>query len=150
MRLKINDNPNKELGEALLESGPLAAGALPGVGGASEAGSRAVLEDKMEEILKEAGDARKFSISLAHLEYSDDLVTQMKKHSVKLETIYAKLQDLRKRGVKNNASYEKFYGIYEAMSQWYKRTVAAKALQSGLKKKKSKKNKKGEKDTPAK
>ena len=41
-----------------------------------------LVQDKMDEILKEASDARKFSISLAHLDYSDDLVAQMKKHSV--------------------------------------------------------------------
>lgn len=78
----------------------------------------------MDEMLKEASEARKFSISLAHLEYSDDLVSQMKKHSVKLETIYAKVQDLKKRGVKNNARFEKFYAIYDSMSQWYKKAEA--------------------------
>ena len=83
----------------------------------------------MDEILKEASDARKFSISLAHLDYSDDLVAQMKKHSVKLETIYAKLQDLKKRGVKNNASYEKFYS-FESMNQWYKKAEAMKTFGS--------------------
>ena len=89
-----------------------------------------LVQDKMDEILKEASDARKFSISLAHLDYSDDLVTQMKKHSVKLETIYAKLQDLKKRGVKNNASYEKFYSIFESMNQWYKKAEAMKTFGS--------------------
>ena len=52
MSLKIKDNPDKELGDALLESGPLAAGALPSVGGASEAGSKAVLEALHGEVTK--------------------------------------------------------------------------------------------------
>ena len=78
----------------------------------------------MAEILKEAGDARKYSISLAHLEYGEDLVEKMKKHSGKLEVIYAKLQDLTARGIKKNKAFEKFYEIYDSIHKWYTKAEA--------------------------
>ena len=78
----------------------------------------------MADILKQAADARKYSISLAHLEYGGDLTQRMKKHSSKLEHVYAKLQDLQKQGSKENARYEKFFAVAEHMGKWYSNAEA--------------------------
>ena len=80
--------------------------------------------EKMSEILKEAADARKYSISLAHLEYGDDLVMKMKAHSTKLEQVYAKLQDMNQKGVKSDKRFQKFYDIYDDMHKWYAKAEA--------------------------
>ena len=73
----------------------------------------------MQEILNESTAARKYAIALKHVEYSGDLVTLLTKHGSKLEEIYAKLQELKKRGVQKDKDYNKFYGIVDHMHSWY-------------------------------
>ncbi|CAE7632499.1 unnamed protein product, partial [Symbiodinium sp. CCMP2592] len=78
-------------------------------------------DERMQDILNESTAARKFSIALKHVEYSGDLVKDLTKHNSKLEDIYAKLQELKKRGVKKDKEYVKFYAIVDHMHEWYKK-----------------------------
>ena len=53
LSMKISDNnPDKDLGQALLEDGPLTAGALPSTNAVTEEGSKAVLEALHGEVQK--------------------------------------------------------------------------------------------------
>ena len=67
----------------------------------------------MEQILKEAAEARKFSISLRNVEYGDDLLKKMSTHGEKLEAIYGKLQAIKKAGTRTASKFTKFYEIYD-------------------------------------
>ena len=73
----------------------------------------------MADVLKESSEARKYSISLQHLEYGGDLVERLRTHSTKLEKIYGRLQDLQKRRVEEPDRYLKFYNIVDDMHKWY-------------------------------
>ncbi|CAE7212310.1 unnamed protein product [Symbiodinium sp. CCMP2456] len=107
-------------------------------------------QDRMNEILNESGASRKYALSLAHIEYSGDLSSDLQKHSSKLERIYGKLQGLKKAQVKKNSKYTKFYDIIDAMHAWYEKAEAsAKGLLNGLNKK-DKKKKAGKKANEAK
>ena len=78
----------------------------------------------MTEILKEAAEARKYSISLRNLEYGDSLLQKMKTHGSKLEVIYGHLQDLKTSGTKVGEKFSKFYDIYDHMHKWYVKAEA--------------------------
>ena len=53
LAMNIKDNaPDRDVAEALLESGPLASGAMPAVNAATEEGSKAVLEALHGEVQK--------------------------------------------------------------------------------------------------
>ncbi|CAE7609904.1 unnamed protein product [Symbiodinium sp. CCMP2592] len=145
LQLKVRDTaPNQGLVDALTsEGGILGAGALAAPENMSEEGSKNLLdslckegvakakppkvkdeagtEKRMQDILNESTAARKFSIALKHVEYSGDLVKDLTKHNSKLEDIYAKLQELKKRGVKKDKEYVKFYAIVDHMHEWYKK-----------------------------
>ena len=78
----------------------------------------------MNDILKEASEARKFSVALKQLEYSGDLVEKMKTHSDKLESIYGKIHKLHKADVRDPKRYNKFYDIADHMHSWFQKAEA--------------------------
>ncbi|CAE7833246.1 unnamed protein product, partial [Symbiodinium necroappetens] len=81
-------------------------------------------QDRMNEILNESASSRKYALSLAHIDYSGDLSSDLQKHSSKLESIYTKLQGLKKANVQKNSKYTKFYEIIDAMHAWYEKAEA--------------------------
>lgn len=78
----------------------------------------------MDEALKKGAEGRKHSISLANLEYSGDLSSQMMQFSQKLETIYKKIQGLRNRKVEDPKEYANYFAILEDKLAWYEKAEA--------------------------
>ena len=87
----------------------------------------------MADILNESSSSRKYALSLRHLDYSGDLGVLLQKHSKKLERIYGKFQDLKKRDIRDNAVYEKFYGIVDSMHAWYEKAEARNSAKDSAK-----------------
>ena len=79
---------------------------------------------RMEDVLNESTQARKYALALKHVDYSGDLVDKLMKHSKKLEGIYNTLNGLKKQGSRDNDRYEKFYKIIDHMHSFWEKAEA--------------------------
>ena len=77
----------------------------------------------MEDALKKAGEARKYSIALAASEYSGDLSKQLKEFSAKMETVYQKMQALVKDKAEEK-SFQKYMAIIDDKLKWFEQAEA--------------------------
>ena len=80
-----------------------------------------VITEKMQDCLKESGEARKYAISLQNLEYTGDLASKLMNFSAKMETTYQKLADLISRKVQDSQQYVKYLEIIEDKLNWYEK-----------------------------
>lgn len=83
-----------------------------------------LVKSRMSECLSKSSDARKYAIALRNLDYKGDLATKLMEFSAKLEKIFAKLQDLRKRNVSDPDAYEKYFAILDEKLDWYQKAEA--------------------------
>ena len=74
----------------------------------------------MEDILKESGEARKYSISLNGQELAHELVAQMSSHSTYMHKVYVLLQKLVGQKISTMAVYKPIFDKVEEKQTWYK------------------------------
>ena len=90
----------------------------------------------MEDVLKEGGEARKLAISLQHVQYSDQLVEQLFKHSEQMEQLYGCIQKLVGAKDPKESKLDKAISMALDKMKWFEKSKeAAKGLLSGLKRK---------------
>ena len=95
----------------------------------------------LEKIMKESNEARKYSIALAHFEFSAGLTAQMASHSARLDVFYEELQLLTLDEAATDAKYLAVFGRIAGAMEWYKvRQPVAEAMYKRING-----NKKGEK-----
>lgn len=78
----------------------------------------------MSECLSKSSEARKYSIALRDLDYGGDLAAKLMAFSSKMETVFAKLQDMRKRKVSDEKPYNNLFKIIDDKLDWYTKAEA--------------------------
>lgn len=73
-----------------------------------------------EDVLKAATEARKFSISLKHLNYSGELVSGMMQFSQKMETVFEKITSMVSESVEDEDRWANVMNIIGDQMKWYK------------------------------
>ena len=83
----------------------------------------------LPEILTKSADARKMALSMKHVEYGGELLSQLMSCSSKMEKLHEKLNDLVTRNVDDETKYEKLCEIAEKEMKWVDKAKAR--LQGG-------------------
>lgn len=87
----------------------------------------------LPEILTKSADARKMALSLKHVEYGGELLSQLMSSSSKMEKLHEKLNDLVTRSVDDDSKYIKLCDIAEKEMKWFDKAKAAgRSLLNGL------------------
>ena len=76
-------------------------------------------EKLLQAVLKEAGDATNWSVSLAPHKISQDLVSQMRSRGQFMWKMYANLQRLVLHGKDTEADYAECFTSIERAMAWY-------------------------------
>ena len=78
----------------------------------------------LPEILTKSADARKMALSLKHVEYGGELLSQLMSSSSKMEKLHEKLNDLVTRSVDDDSKYIKLCDIAEKEMKWFDKAKA--------------------------
>ena len=80
--------------------------------------------EKREQVLQAATHSRKYSLSLAHLNYSGELVSGLKNFSTKMENVYDKITKLMGEGREDEERWTKILEVIESQMKWYQQAEA--------------------------
>ena len=80
--------------------------------------------EKREDVLQAATQSRKYSLALAHLNYSGELVSGLKNFSTKMETVYDKITKLMGEGCEDEGRWLKILEVIENQMKWYQQAEA--------------------------
>ena len=100
----------------------------------------------MASIMKQAKEARGYSVSLAAHQFSSDLVRQLKGHAEAMEKLYTQVQQLVMAGSNNEQVYRSLFESVERRTTWYEqRQRLAHSMEQSVKPKAAAKAKAGTK-----
>lgn len=80
--------------------------------------------EKREQVLQAATQSRKYSLSLAHLNYSGELVSGLKNFSTKMEKVYDNITKLMGEGCEDEERWTKILEVIESQTKWYQQAEA--------------------------
>lgn len=76
------------------------------------------------EVLKSATDARKYAISLKHLNYSGELVQQLMSYSTKMEKLFETITDYDSQADISDAKWKAIVKQIAEQTKWYEQAEA--------------------------
>lgn len=82
------------------------------------------VKDMKETVLTNATAARKYALSLKHLNYSGELVQGLMNFSTKMETLFDKITELLSDPTVSDARFTKIKTYIERNAEWYKQAEA--------------------------
>lgn len=80
--------------------------------------------EQREQVLQAATQSRKYSLSLAHLNYSGELVSGLKNFSTKMEKAYDNITKLMGEGCEDEERWTKILEVIESQMKWYQQAEA--------------------------
>ena len=89
--------------------------------------------EKMAAVLDEAGKARQKGIQLKHVDFAQELSTQLLQHAETMEEKYAALQDLASKDpVRPDSDFQTLFDSIDPLSKWYENTQAKETCLSNV------------------
>ena len=76
----------------------------------------------MEDVLKEGTDARKLAVSLQHVQYGEQLVAQLFKHSSQMEKLYGAIQQLASGSKTKEKKFEAAIDMATEKMKWFEKS----------------------------
>ena len=81
-----------------------------------------VSAERLPEILKASGDARKYAVALKHLSYVEKLVSELMAFSAKMEGLYECIVKLNEHKSEDMSAYAELLETSDQELAWYKST----------------------------